>query len=84
VRSGFARRRNILDDGCAALSLVRPSGVQDRGMPPSRALAAGPVFAWEMSLAGWMIAKGFKPSPSLGSASRPVDLGSRLATVSSY
>jgi hypothetical protein len=29
------------------------------------ALAAILVFAWEMSLAGWMIAKRLKPSPTL-------------------
>jgi Domain of unknown function (DUF4386) len=29
------------------------------------AVAAVPVFAWEMSLAGWMVAKGFKRSPAL-------------------
>jgi Domain of unknown function (DUF4386) len=28
------------------------------------ALFAAPVFVWEMSLAGWMIAKGLKPSPA--------------------
>jgi hypothetical protein len=28
------------------------------------AIAAIPVFGWEMSLAVWMIVKGFKPSPS--------------------
>lgn len=27
------------------------------------AIAAIPVFAWEMSLAVWLIVKGFKPSP---------------------
>ena len=32
------------------------------------ALAAAPVFAWEMSLAGWMIAKGFQWSPAPQSA----------------
>jgi len=25
------------------------------------------VFAWEMSLAAWLIAKGFKPTPALAS-----------------
>jgi len=28
-------------------------------------IAALPVFAWEVSLAGWLIVKGFKPSPIL-------------------
>jgi hypothetical protein len=35
-------------------------------------VAAIPVFAWEMSLAGRMIAKGFKPSPPHRRASRIV------------
>ncbi|MGW7198174.1 DUF4386 domain-containing protein [Streptomyces chryseus] len=33
-------------------------------------LAAIPVFAWEVSLAVWLIAKGFKPSPHLATAPR--------------
>ena len=45
------------------------------------AVAAFPVFAWEMSLAGWMIAKGFKPGQAVDRASRQVDLGSRVAAV---
>jgi hypothetical protein len=32
------------------------------------ALTALPVFSWEMSLAVWMIVKGFKPSPVLAGA----------------
>jgi hypothetical protein len=28
-------------------------------------LGAFPVFAWEMSLAGYLIVKGFQPSPLL-------------------
>jgi uncharacterized protein DUF4386 len=44
-------------------------------------VAAIPVFAWEMSLAGWMIAKGFKPSPTLDRASHPLGLSSRVATA---
>jgi hypothetical protein len=44
-------------------------------------VAAIPVFAWEMSLAGWMIAKGFKPSPTLDRASDPLDLSLRVATA---
>jgi hypothetical protein len=32
-------------------------------MSPVAGLAAFPVFAWEMWLAGWMIVKGFQPSP---------------------
>ena len=38
------------------------------------AIAAIPVFAWEMSLAVWMIARGFRPSPltsGRGSGSTP-------------
>jgi len=32
--------------------------------PPSWAvLAALPVAAWELSLGGWLVVKGFKPSP---------------------
>jgi Domain of unknown function (DUF4386) len=46
------------------------------------ALAAFPVFAWEMSLAGWMIVKGLNRSPALDRSSLPLDLGSRLATAS--
>jgi len=46
------------------------------------ALAAVPVFAWEMSLAGWMIVKGFKPAPTLDRASHARDLNSRVATAS--
>ena len=48
---------------------------------PFAGLAAAPVFVWEMSLAVWMIAKGFKPSPALVRTSRPVDLGARVAAV---
>jgi hypothetical protein len=46
------------------------------------ALAAFPVFVWEMSLAGWMIVKGLKRSPALERSSMPHDVGSRLATAS--
>jgi Domain of unknown function (DUF4386) len=28
------------------------------------AVAAAPVLAWELSVAAWMIVKGFKPSPT--------------------
>ena len=35
------------------------------------AVTALPVFSWEMSLAVWMIVKGFKPSPVLAAAARP-------------
>ena len=34
------------------------------------AIAAIPVFAWEMSLAVWLIVKGFKPSPVTSGESR--------------
>jgi hypothetical protein len=43
------------------------------------AVAAFPVFAWEMSLAAWMTAKGFRPSPALERATPPRDLGSHVA-----
>lgn len=33
-------------------------------------IAAIPVFAWEMSLAVWLIAKGFKPSATTSSSNR--------------
>lgn len=29
------------------------------------AIAAVPVFAWEMSRAGWLIVRGFKPVPAV-------------------
>ncbi len=48
------------------------------------AVAAFPVFAWEMSLAGWMIATGFTPRQAVDRRSRPIDLGPRVATVPSY
>jgi hypothetical protein len=34
-------------------------------------LAALPVFAWEMSLAGYLLVKGFRPSPLLGADPLP-------------
>ena len=40
-------------------------GVYDQ-LSPISALAAVPVFVWEMSLAVFLIVKGFKPSPLLG------------------
>lgn len=43
------------------------------------ALAAFPVFAWEMSLAAYMIAKGFRPAPATERATRTLDLGPRVA-----
>jgi hypothetical protein len=43
-------------------------------------LAAIPVFGWEMSLAGWIIAKGFK----LDRARHPLDLSPGIATASSH
>jgi hypothetical protein len=48
------------------------------------AVAAITVFAWEMSLAGWMIAKGLRPSPTLDRAGQPLGLGTRVATASTY
>jgi hypothetical protein len=35
------------------------------------ALAAFPVFGWEMSLAGYLIVKGFEPSPRGGRSLAP-------------
>ena len=34
-------------------------------------IAAIPVFAWEMSLAVWLIVKGFRPSPILNAITVP-------------
>jgi Domain of unknown function (DUF4386) len=48
------------------------------------AIAAIPVFAWEMSLAGWMIVKGLARSPTLDRAGQSLDLSSRVATASTY
>jgi hypothetical protein len=45
-------------------------------------LAAAPVFAWEMPLAGWMIVKGFNPSAALDRGSRAVASTARVATAS--
>jgi hypothetical protein len=45
-------------------------------------VAAIPVFAWELSLAGWMIAKGFRPSPTLDRASNPLGLSWPVAAAS--
>jgi hypothetical protein len=66
-----------------ASSIAVLFGAYDQ-MSTVAAVAAFPVFAWEMSLAVWMIARGFKPSPELDRPSRPVDLGSAVATVPSY
>jgi len=41
------------------------------------AIAAIPVFAWEMSLAGWLIVKGFSPHPSPPAM---LDLSERIAS----
>jgi len=38
------------------------------------AIAAIPVFAWEMSLAVWLIVKGFKPSPITSGNTRDVGM----------
>jgi hypothetical protein len=37
-----------------------------------------------MSLTGWMITKGFKPSTTLDRTSHPLDLSSPVATASTY
>jgi hypothetical protein len=37
------------------------------------ALAAVPVFVWEMSLAGYLIVKGFRPSPAIPAEVLPVE-----------
>jgi hypothetical protein len=44
-------------------------------------LAAFPVFAWEMSLASWLIAKGFKPSLALDRATDRPAFGSHVASA---
>ncbi|MFF3212132.1 DUF4386 domain-containing protein [Streptomyces sp. NPDC002886] len=41
-------------------------------LSPAGAAAALPVFAWELSLAGWLIAKGFDPGTGAG-ATDPLD-----------
>lgn len=43
--------------------------------------AALPVFAWEVSLALYLIVKGFKPSPSIGRDSAPAERRADLATA---
>lgn len=48
------------------------------------AMAAVPVFAWEMSLAGWMIAKGFKPSSTVERPTDSLAFNSRIATAATY
>lgn len=43
-----------------------------------------PVFAWEMSLAAWLIVKGFKPSAIVSLEARQVEgagASAALATV---
>jgi hypothetical protein len=47
-------------------------------------MLAAPVFAWEMSLAVWLIAKGFQRSPRLDRAGGPTEVSPRLATAGSY
>jgi hypothetical protein len=42
-------------------------------------IAALPVFAWEISLAVWLIVKGFKPSPVIARSPRPVGVDERSA-----
>jgi hypothetical protein len=42
-------------------------------------LAAFPVFAWEMLLAVWLIAKGFKPSPISARSIPPVGIDAALS-----
>jgi hypothetical protein len=37
------------------------------------AIAAAPVFVWEMSLAGYLLIKGFRPAPLLDALGSPVD-----------
>jgi hypothetical protein len=46
-------------------------GLYEQGSAVS-ILAAIPVFCWEMSLAGWMIVKGFRPAPITSGISRRV------------
>ena len=42
--------------------------------PTAHAISAVPVFAWEVSLAVYLIVKGFKPSPGAARATPPVEL----------
>lgn len=41
-------------------------------------IAALPVSAWEVSLAIWLIAKGFKPSPITSTSVAPVGVPAAL------
>jgi hypothetical protein len=45
-------------------------GLYDQVSAPGT-LAALPVFAWEMSLAAYLVVKGFAPSPLLAAGTPP-------------
>ena len=44
-------------------------------------IAALPVFAWEMTLAVWLIAKGFKPSAIASGKHRPAEPAAALSAA---
>ena len=45
------------------------------GLSTIGVVAAAPIFAWEVSLALWMIMKGFRPSPVLTGVTQAVAPG---------
>jgi uncharacterized protein DUF4386 len=63
-----------------ASSVAVMFGAYDQVSSPAL-LAAIPVFAWEMSLAGWMIVKGFRGSPAIERPTRDIRPG--VAVVAS-
>jgi hypothetical protein len=60
---GLIGRPLVFSSSIAVLLGPLPANIRGRDGP------SDPVFAWETSLAGWMIAKGFKTSPILDHAS---------------
>ena len=61
-----------------ASSVAVMFGAYDQVSSPAL-LAALPVFAWEMSLAVWMIAKGFRTSPAVERPTRGIRSGAAVA-----